>query len=144
MRARRRWNRCGLCAQSWWDFRSSSDLFATVGGAVASEGFAAGGSSRKTTAARYRQYWPFYRSSVSAPLWTGVGVKVVSIRKRRTGIDGWPGRRLSHDFLLCCLFFIVCTASLYGEDGLGQVYSVRSTMEAKITVIRFRFYMESS
>lgn len=67
-KARRRWNRCGPCAQNWWDFLSLTGLSAAAGDVAAAGDFAVGGSNRKTIVARYRQYWPFYRFSDSSPL----------------------------------------------------------------------------
>lgn len=82
LRARRRWNQCGPCARNWLDSRSWTDLSAAVGDVAVVGGSAVVGSNRRTTVARYRQYWPFYRFSVSAPLWTDCGQPgVISIRK---------------------------------------------------------------
>lgn len=77
--ARRRWIRCGLCAQSWWDSQSWTGLSGVAGGGAFAGDSAAGGSSTRTTAARYRPYWPSYRSSVFSPPWGRGSVSVPAL-----------------------------------------------------------------
>lgn len=112
--ARRRWIRCGLCAQNWWDSQSWTGLSGAAGGGAFAGDSAADESSTRTTAARYRPYWPSYRSSVFSPPWGRGSVSVpalprpefypAQIRKLLVLLVlvmvGWTGKRLRSSCLL--------------------------------------------